>query len=85
MTDRYCVFGNPIGHSKSPLIHTAFARQTGRQVRISYAASGSLVQQIEAGAPYQLFLSADEAHVFRLADGKLAPDRGQVYAVGRLG
>jgi molybdate transport system substrate-binding protein len=37
----------------------AFAARSGRRVAVSYAASSALARQIEAGAPAQVFISAD--------------------------
>lgn len=62
----------------------AFSRDTGLTVQPVYGSSGQLTRQIEQGAPFELFLSADEEFVFRLADRGLTADRGMLYAEGRL-
>lgn len=61
-----------------------FRAATGQSLRISYGSSGLLFQQIVQGAPFELFLSADEAYALALADRGRARDRGAVYAIGRL-
>lgn len=61
-----------------------FEKETGRQLKISFGSSGNFTQQIEQGAPFELFLSADENYIFRLADKGIAADRGTLYAVGRV-
>jgi molybdate transport system substrate-binding protein len=55
-------------------------------VRFVTEASAALSQQIENGAPYDVFLSANARFVERLAsNGKLRPDSIRAYAEGRLG
>jgi len=46
-----------------------YEQKHGEHVRFSWGASGDLARQIEAGAPADLFLSADRAKVDRLEHG----------------
>jgi molybdate transport system substrate-binding protein len=61
-----------------------FARDRGERVALVFGASGTLTRQIQDGAPFELFLAADEEFPNRLAAAGLTRDSGAVYAVGRL-
>jgi molybdate transport system substrate-binding protein len=55
-------------------------------IRFVTGASAMLSQQIENGAPYDIFLSANVQYIDHLISfGKIRPDSVRVYAVGRLG
>jgi molybdate transport system substrate-binding protein len=67
-----------------PGIAAAFKQRTGREVKLAFGASGNFSRQIREGAPFELFLSADEANVQFLVDAGRTEGQGVVYAVGRL-
>lgn len=66
-------------------IAPAFEKATGKTVKLSFGASGSFVAQVAAGAPFDLFFSADESYPKRLIEAGLAvPESFYRYATGRL-
>ena len=65
-------------------VAAAFTQSSGRSVKLTFGSSGNFVRQIMQGAPFELFFSADEAYVRDLAERRLTPDGGVLYAVGRL-
>lgn len=62
-----------------------FTKSTGHQLRLVFGSSGNFYSQILQGAPFHLFMSADEKFVFKLADAGKTIDRGRLYAFGRIG
>jgi molybdate transport system substrate-binding protein len=64
-------------------IANQFARQ-GTGVELVFGASGTLTRQIQDGAPFEVFLAADEEFPNQLTAAGLTRDAGVVYAVGRL-
>jgi molybdate transport system substrate-binding protein len=66
-------------------LQTEFAKVAGVRPEFTFAASGSLAQQIQNGAPYDVYLSANERFVNQLRDsGRILPDTVAVYAYGRI-
>jgi molybdate transport system substrate-binding protein len=61
-----------------------FERQQKGRITLNTGSSANLVRQIQQGLPAELFLSADEDFALRLVDAGLTPDRGVVYATGRI-
>lgn len=61
-----------------------FRVETGKEVKLAFGSSGNFTHQIENGAPFELFLSADEAYIERLVAKGFARDAGALYAVGRI-
>lgn len=62
-----------------------FEKDTGNKLRLVFGSSGNFKTQILQGAPFHLFMSADENFVYQLADAGKTEDRGRAYALGRIG
>lgn len=62
----------------------AFNRTSGKAVKLVFGSSGNFHRQIREGAPFEMFLSADEGYVHDLAKAGLTLDAGVLYAVGRI-
>ncbi|MBL8670451.1 MAG: molybdate ABC transporter substrate-binding protein [Alphaproteobacteria bacterium] len=65
-------------------IAAAFKAETGMDVRLSMGSTGNFVRQIREGAPFEIFMAADETYVLDLHRDGFAKDEGDLYAVGRL-
>jgi molybdate transport system substrate-binding protein len=71
---------------KFPLeeIAAEFRATTKREVKLVFGSSGNFFRQIEQGAPFQLYMSADETFVLKLAQGGRLENKGDLYGTGRL-
>jgi molybdate transport system substrate-binding protein len=62
-----------------------FTQQTGTPVVFNFGSTGQLAQQIERGAPFDLFYAANKSFIEALnARGLVIPDTMEIYAQGRL-
>lgn len=68
-----------------PELAAQYETQSGVKLSVSYGSSGNFFAQIQNGAPFDLFFSADRAYPDKLVGAHLADaDSLQVYAMGRV-
>jgi molybdate transport system substrate-binding protein len=68
-----------------PIIARNFEQQTGVQARLTFGSSGNIFSQLQNGAPFDIFLSADLEYPQQLAKGGQAlADTLVEYASGRI-
>jgi molybdate transport system substrate-binding protein len=68
-----------------PELAAQYERQSGAKVELSFGSSGNFFAQIQNGAPFALFFSADRSYAEKLiAAGQADPQSLSVYALGRL-
>jgi molybdate transport system substrate-binding protein len=68
-----------------PELAAQFERATGTKVVFSFGASGNLFSQIQNGAPFDLFFSADEDYPKKLAAaGSVDASTLRTYAIGHV-
>ncbi len=65
-------------------IATAFEQASGWRLEVTLGSSGQFAQQIAQGLPTDVFMSADEALVARLAAAGLTQNAGALYGLGRV-
>ena len=65
-------------------IATAFEAETGLEVQLVFGSSGNFARQIRQGAPFEMYLSADENFVLELSKDGFTRDEGALYAIGRI-
>lgn len=68
-----------------PELAAKFEQQTGVRVGVTYESSGNIFSQLQNGAPFDLFFSADMEYPRKLeAAGLIVPGTLSTYAVGRI-